>query len=329
MDRSQKIAALVHLGQYLASDDTELQAVKIRAGQANGWFTPAFTNLAIQNICRYFLQAHKLEPWLAPYPETKTPKTVGIVAAGNIPLVSFHDWLCGFVSGHRVRIKLSAKDNILLPHILSKMEEWYPTLAGQTTVAEMLKDCDAYIATGSNNSSRYFHYYFGRYPHIIRRNRTSVAVLTGRETVQELELLSDDILQYFGLGCRNVTKIYVPRGYHFEPLIQSLQRFNDLSELHKYKNNYDYNLALLLLNNTPYMSSGSLLLQEQESVFSAVSVLHYQYYDDPTVLQALLAVNEDLQCVVGEGYTPFGAAQHPQLDDYADGVDTMAFLSGL
>ncbi|HEY0271552.1 MAG TPA: acyl-CoA reductase [Chitinophaga sp.] len=329
MDRSQKIAALVRLGQYLASDDPGLQAVKRRAGQANGWFTPAFTDLAIQNICRYFLQADLLEAWLAPYPETATPGTVGIVAAGNIPLVSFHDWLCGFMSGHRVRIKLSSKDNILLPHILDKMVEWYPALHGQTEVAEMLKDCDAYIATGSNNSSRYFHYYFGKYPNIIRRNRTSVAVLTGRETEAELALLAADILQYFGLGCRNVTKIFVPHGYDFEPLIQSLRGFGGLDDTHKYKNNYDYNLALLLLNNTPYMSSGALLLQEQESVFSPVSVLHYGFYDDATVLQAELAVHPDLQCIVGHGYTPFGAAQRPQLNDYADGVDTMAFLTGL
>lgn len=329
MDRSQKIAALVRLGEYLQSDDPALQTAKRRAGHANGWFTPAFTDLAIQNICRYFLQAGALEAWLAKYPETQAPKTLGIVAAGNIPLVAFHDWLCGFLSGHRLRIKLSSKDNILLPHLLQKLEEWYPELTGHTETAEVLKGCDAYIATGSNNSSRYFEYYFGRYPHIIRRNRTSVAVLTGEETPEELSLLADDVMLYFGLGCRNVTKVFVPEGYHFEPLIKALERYNDLADLHKYKNNYDYNLALLLLNNTPYMSTGALLLNEHESVFSAVSVLHYGFYDDAAVLQAELAANDDLQCIVGKGLTPFGTAQYPKLDDYADGVDTMAFLAGL
>ncbi len=330
MNRSEKIATLVRLGEYLSSDEPALQAAKREAGYANGWFTPEFTNLAIQNICQYFLQADKLENWLQAYATpVQNPKTVGIVAAGNIPLVSFHDWLCGFVSGHNVRMKLSSKDNILLPHILDKMKEWYPALATQTEVSELLKDCDAYIATGSNNSSRYFHYYFSKYPNIIRRNRTSVAVLTGSETAADLRLLADDIMMYFGLGCRNVTKIFVPKGYDFVPLIDALKVYDFTSDVHKYKNNYDYNLALLLLNNSPYMSSGSLLLNEHESVFSAVSVLHYGFYEDPLRLREALTANDDLQCIVGKDYLAFGATQHPQLGDYADGVDTMAFLTGM
>jgi hypothetical protein len=332
MSSTEKVAALVRLGQYLVSDDPALQAAKERAFQANGWFTPEFIDLALRQITTNFLDTTRLNSWINTYPELdkgKPARTVGIVTAGNIPLVGFHDWLCGFLSGHNVRLKLSSKDVVLMQHVLDKMNEWYPQWADQTAVQDMLKNCDAYIATGSNNSSRYFQYYFAQYPHIIRRNRTSVAILTGEETPEELEGLADDVMIYFGLGCRNVTKVLVPEGYDFAPLLTALRKYTYLADHHKYKNNYDYNLALLLLNTSPYLDNGSILLQEATSIFSALSVLHYGFYTDKAVISAELQASEDLQCLVGRDFTPFGTAQQPSLTEYADGVDTMAFLSSL
>ncbi|ASZ11994.1 acyl-CoA reductase [Chitinophaga pendula] len=331
MNSTEKIAALVRLGQYLTSDEPALQLVKERAEQANGWFTPAFMDKAIQSLTAGYLQEASLTSWLESYQQVAGtgPKSVGIVAAGNIPMVGFHDWLCGFVSGHQVKLKLSSKDEVLMKHVLAKMEEWYPACEGQTVVQDMLKDCDAYIATGSNNSARYFEYYFAKYPHIIRRNRTSVAILTGGETAAQLSALADDVMLYFGLGCRNVTKIYVPVGYDFVPLLEAFKRYDYLVDHHKYKNNYDYNLALLLLNNSYYMTNSSLLLHESSSLFSPISVLHYAFYEHADSLRQELRESQDVQCLVGDSLIPFGSAQHPTLADYADGIDTMRFLRAL
>ena len=192
--------------------------------------------------------------------------------------------------------------------------------------SEMLIGCDAYIATGSNNSSGYFEYYFGKYPHIIRRNRTSAAILTGQETNEELDKLADDVYLYFGLGCRNVTKLYVPEGYDFIPLLTVFKKYNYLADNHKYKNNYDYNLAIHLLNKKFYMSNESFLLVEEASLFSPISQLNYEYYSDPESLINSLKQNKDLQAIAGKNFIPFGDTQKPSLNDYADGVDTMAFL---
>jgi hypothetical protein len=330
MSSTEKVAALVRLGEYLSGNDPALQIVKDRAFQANGWFTHEFIDLSLQNICRYYLDESRLNDWLAGYPApVPSPRQVGIVAAGNIPLVGFHDWLCGFLSGQQVRLKLSSKDTILMQHVIDKVNEWYPEYAQQTLVQDMLKNCGAYIATGSNNSARYFEYYFAQYPHIIRRNRTSVAVLDGTETFAELEALADDVMLYFGLGCRNVTKIFVPEDYNFEMLIKALRKYGHLADHNKYKNNFDYNLALILLNNGMYMANDNIILQESASVFSPISVLHYSHYSDAGVLAEELKSNNDLQCIVGHGFTPFGLAQQPSLSDYADGVDTMQFLTGL
>ncbi len=249
--------------------------------------------------------------------------------AGNIPLVGFHDWLCVFISGHKALIKPSSKDQVLIKHLLEKLNEWNADAATFSEFSEMLKGCDAYIATGSNNSSRYFEYYFKKYPHIIRRNRTSVAVLTGKETNEELEKLADDVYLYFGLGCRNVTKIYVPEEYDFIPLLEAFRKYNYLADHHKYKNNYDYNLALHLLNKKYYMTNGSILLIEDAPFFSPISQLNYEFYNDRNILQNLLKQNSDLQCIVGKDFTAFGESQSPVISDYADGVDTLHFLSKL
>ena len=218
MNLQYRIDLLARLGQYILSNDEQWIQAKERASRENGWFIPAFVELATATIATNFLQKDILEKWVTPYKskiENQKPiaigsKNIGVVMAGNIPLVGFHDFLCVFISGHKAVIKPSSKDQVLIKHLVEKLEEYDPEIKSLVTFSEMLKGCDAYIATGSNNSSRYFDYYFGKYPHIIRRNRTSVAVLTGEEMTADFEKLADDVYLYFGLGCRNVTKIYVP-----------------------------------------------------------------------------------------------------------------------
>ncbi len=330
MKLQERINLLKKLGEYLVSAAEEWAAAKHDASRQNGWFTEQFIDIAVNAIVTQLLDERKLLDYTSSYaiPEEQAPpKTVGLVMAGNIPLVGFQDWLHIFLSGHYAMVKRSSKDQVLITHIVNKLAEWHEAVAQQTRFADMLKGCDAYIATGSNNTARYFEYYFGRYPHIIRRNRTSVAVLTGSETADELDRLTNDVHYYYGLGCRNVTKIFVPGGYNFEALLGALNKYEDFAQHHKYKNNYDYQLAILLLNNKYYMTNGSVLLTENDSLFSAISQLHYEFYTPPPEgLLKTLENHPDIQCVVGAGGLDFGQAQQPELADYADGIDTMAFL---
>ena len=295
----------------------------------NPWFTPGFVTLASEHIAASFLDEAILKEWITTYnlsEEKEDPGTIGLVMAGNIPLVGFHDFLSVFISGHNALIKTSSKDNTLIRHLAEKINEWEPKTLPMIRFEEMLKGCDAYIATGSNNSSRYFSYYFGKYPHIIRRNKTSVAILTGKESPGDLEQLADDVCIYFGLGCRNITKIYVPEQYDFVPLLEAFKNYQYFSDHHKYKNNYDYNLALHILNNKYYMTNGAVLLSENESLFSPISQLHYEFYIDQNEVLSHLSGHNDLQCLVGSGQMPFGQSQFPGIRDYADGVDTLQFL---
>lgn len=332
MNLHNRIDLMTRLGEYMVSDDAEWAEVKEKAGRANGWFTPQFIDLSAENIARNFLDRNLLSAFCESYllpEENSKPKTIGLVMAGNIPMVGFHDLLCIFLSGHYMRIKLSTKDDILIKHLVHKLGEWDQSTHEQISFSEMLKGADAYIATGSNNTARHFDYYFNKYPHIIRRNRTSAAVLTGEESAGELERLSDDVHLYFGLGCRNVTHIFVPEAYDFIPLIQAFKKYAAFFDHNKYKNNFDYQLAIHLLNNQYYMSSGGLLLSESTSLFSPVSQLNYSFYTDLRAVVGQLNGNEDVQCIVGTQFTPFGAAQSPSLTDFADGVDTMKFLMAL
>ncbi|MEP7277094.1 MAG: acyl-CoA reductase [Bacteroidota bacterium] len=331
MNLQERIDLLVKLGQYLSGTGPKWMEAKENAERENGWFTQAFIDTAIQNIVTNFLHPDKLKNFISRYHldgRPAFPKNIGLVMAGNIPLVGFHDWLCVFLSGHSVRVKPSSKDRVLIAHIIDTLAGWDNRISEQTRFSDMLKGCDSYIATGSNNTSRYFDYYFSKYPHIIRRNRTSVALLTGHESAAELERLSDDINLYYGLGCRNVTKLYVPRQYDFIPLLAAFKKYSGFADHNKYKNNYDYQLAVLLLNNKPYMTNGALLLVENEAFFSAISQLHYGFYTgQPAEITAALQNNPDIQCVIGRGHTAFGQAQYPHLEDFADGVDTMQFLT--
>ncbi|HEY4208227.1 MAG TPA: acyl-CoA reductase [Puia sp.] len=351
MNLEQRIDLLGELGEYCLSGEPGWVSARQRAHHENGWFTPEFIQLAVRQIAAEFLQKDRLTQWAASYSlpaANPAPKTIGLTMAGNIPLVGFHDFLSIFITGHRQWIKPSSRDNVLIRHLAARLEKQDPRVAGFVAFQERLTGADAYIATGSNNSARYFDYYFGKYPHIIRRNRTSVAMLTGEESREDLDRLADDVYLYFGLGCRNVTKLYVPENYDFLPLLEAFRRYNYLSDLSKYKNNYDYQLTILILNKAYYMTNESILLVKNAVPFSPISVLHYEYYrpgEDPL---PFLVGHQDIQCVVGKGQhlvgtastpatpsnalanlVPFGQAQHPSLTDYADGVDTLQFLCGL
>jgi hypothetical protein len=285
----------------------------------------------VNSIICSFLDPKLLSEWAAQYgvpAQQSAPKKVGLVMAGNIPLVGFHDFLSVFISGHTAVIKPSSKDEILIKHIVTILINMDSRVSEMVFFAPQLSGLDAYIATGSNNSSRYFDYYFGKFPNIIRRNRTSVAVIDGTETAAELDLLADDMQTYFGLGCRNVTQLFVPANYDFIPLLSALKKYEYYLDFHKYKHNYDYHLALLIMGNKYYMNNDSLVFTENESPFSPVSQVHYHYYTEPQALSNLTQ-NTDIQCIVGHGFTPFGSAQAPSLTDYADGTDTLAFLQTL
>lgn len=328
----ERIGLLSRLGQYILSNTPEWQEVKEKAYQENQWFVPAFIEKACQQIAQAFLDENKLTAWAEKYQIPALlihPKQVGIVMAGNIPLVGFHDLLCVFVSGHKSVIKPSSKDEVLIKHLIGKLYEWDVRIQNWITFSEKLKGLDAYIATGSNNSSRYFDYYFGKYPHIIRKNRTSVAILDGSESPETLSLLADDVLLYFGLGCRNVTQVYIPENYDFKPLLSALKKYPEFIDYHKYKHNFDYHLALLIMGGKYYMNNDLLVLTENTSPFSPVSQLHYTYYQNKQKLKEKLQNDETIQCIVAEDQVPFGKAQTPELNDYADGVDTMKFLSAL
>jgi hypothetical protein len=327
----ERIELMVKLGEYLKENNEEWQDIKEKAFQHNGWFTPEFIQLAADQIATEFLEKKKLENWVSFYhiDDNISPKNVGVIMAGNIPMVGFHDLLAVFISGHYQTIKLSSKDDVLIKHLVKLLYSWDIEIQNHISFAEMLKGCDAYIATGSNNSAKLFEEYFSKYPNIIRRNRTSVALLTGNETSEELQALADDVNMYFGLGCRNVTKLYVPEGYDFVPIINAFDKYKYFADHHKFKNNYDYQLSILLLNNIYYMTNGATLLIENKSLFTPISQLNYEFYSDKKAVETELKENDDIQCIVGQEFIKFGETQQPGLFSYADGVDTMQFLLGL
>jgi hypothetical protein len=334
----ERLALLDRLGDHLLGEDDFLRAIMNRSYHHNHWFTIANQERAVRSIAEEMLDRHKLDGWISAYDveDPTDPKTVGLVLAGNIPLVGFHDWLCTFAAGHRAQIKLSEKDQFLMPYLIKLLTKYDERVADYVSFTEKLKDFDAVIATGSNNSSRYFQAYFGKYPHIIRKNRNAIGVLDGTETAKELEALGEDVFRYFGLGCRNVAKIYVPEGYDFDPLLESLHEFRDVILHTKYKNNFDYNYSIFVLNKVPYLANGCILLTENTAIASHIAGLYYETYTDRESLNRELAGRkEEIQCAVSHHPVPevptfgFGQAQQPALSDYADGVDTIAFLQNL
>ena len=330
MNLQARIKGFVSLGHQLSDpNNTLLNEAKLEAYRQNAWFLPEFIDQAILQINEQFLQQTALEAWTAGYPSISNEATnlkVGIVMAGNIPLVGFHDLLSTLIAGHTAIVKRSSKDQVLMDFIIKSLIHIDPKFEAQILVQEQLKNCDAYIATGGNTAGNYFEYYFGKFPHIIRKNKTSIAILDGTETLAELAALADDCMLYYGMGCRNVTQIWVPEGYDFIPFLNALKKYNYLLDQHKYKHNYDYQLALLMMGKKLYMDSGGVLMSENPSPFAAISQIHYQQYK----LGAMPKLNMDeIQCVVGKNQLPFGSLQKPLLAQYADGVDSLAFLSGL
>ncbi|QQS30715.1 MAG: acyl-CoA reductase [Sphingobacteriales bacterium] len=339
MQQSSRIKVLAALGEKLKNKEADFDSVVNQSCVSNPWFTPESVRQAVDAITTRYLNENNLYKWSSRYNIPSSPvelKTIGLVMAGNVPLVGFHDFLCVFVAGHKAKVKLSGKDALLFPFLINLLKETDPEVSCYIDFAEQLNGFDAVIATGSNNSARYFEYYFGKYPHIIRKNRSSAAILTGNESSDEIQELGKDIFQYFGLGCRNVSKLFVPVGYDFPNLLSHLEYFADVNQHNKYKNNFDYYYSIFMLNGQLKYASDFLVLQENKTVASPVGVLHYEYYYDKAGLYGKLMEQADqIQCVVASPENslgvliPFGQAQLPNLWDYADGVDTMQFLSGL
>jgi hypothetical protein len=328
MNIQARIEAFFTLGdKYLTAQNPAFQDAKWKANNQNAWFLPEFIQEASHQILTQYLQRDAMEQWVRTYPNIPqhlTHKKVGIVMAGNIPMVGFHDLMSVLIAGHTAVVKLSSKDTVLMQYIIDALIQINPSFSDTIIVQEQLKNCDAYIATGSNSAGQYFEQYFGKYPNIIRKNKTSVAILDGKESEKELSLLADDMMLYFGMGCRNVTQIWVPEGYDFIPLLQALKKYDYLIEQHKYKHNYDYQLALLMMNRQFYMDAGGILLSENASPFAAISQVHYQFYEEGK--SPILDLSH-IQCVVGKDGLPFGSLQQPILLQYADGVDTLDFLT--
>lgn len=336
MQIEKRINALVQLGKILKQEaQIENPDLFEKSKAHNGWFTASNIQYALKQWGALLTQKG-IEKWIGNYNLTSQKvKTIAIVMAGNIPLVGFHDFISVLLSGHKALVKLSSNDTILLPYIAAKLIAIEPTFEDSIEFTDgTLENFDAVIATGSNNTALYFEHYFGKYPHIIRKNRNSVAILTGNESVKQLELLATDIFQYFGLGCRNVSKIYLPKGYDFTNFFQAMFHWKDLINHVKYMNNYDYNKAVYLMSNISLLDNEFMLLKEEASMASPIAVVFYEYYDNQESLARIIAQNSDqIQCIVSEqaieNAIPFGETQHPQLWDYADGVDTLAFLVNL
>jgi hypothetical protein len=343
--QKERVVAFSELGKFLAlfkepnnydvPEIATFENLVLGSAHFNGWFVEENVRTALACISK-MLEKNKLDKWLERYneDEKKTSKRVGVIMAGNIPLVGFHDFLCVLISGNICVAKLSSQDNKLLKAVAEKLISIEPRFKEQVIFEEgKLQNIDAVIATGSNNTSRYFEYYFGKYPHIIRRNRNSVAVLTGNETGEQLALLGDDIFMYFGLGCRNVSKLYVPEEYNFDAFFNAIESRKKIVFHSKYANNYDYNKAILLVNKQEHFDNGFLLLKKDDTLPTPVSRINYSFYKDLEEAKRDIETRKnEIQCVVSS--TPalfaagvaFGQSQFPELWDYADGVDTMAFL---
>jgi hypothetical protein len=298
----------------------------------NGWYTPENVCFSIQSWANA-LTEENLNQWLSGYTfEPREPKNIGLILAGNIPLVGFHDFLSVLISGNNVLIKTSSNDQHLLPFLAKYLIAIEPKFSNKITFVEgKLENFDAVIATGSNNTARYFEYYFKNTPSIIRKNRNSVAVLNGEETKEQLVALGEDIFRYFGLGCRNVSKLFVPKGYSFNSFFEAIFEYQDVIHYEKYANNYDYNKAVFLMSNFKLLDNGFLTLKEDSSYASPISSVFYEFYDSIEDLQVRLqSESEQIQCIVSnnliENSIDFGQTQKPNLWDYADNVDTISFL---
>ncbi|MEI7980709.1 MAG: acyl-CoA reductase [Bacteroidota bacterium] len=344
METEDRIRSFIQLGVYLRdyNDDPEnlfFHPLAIAAQQAfteNPWFTSEHIKIALKSI-GLSLEEQNLRQWLTPYlhqfSKIMKPGIIGVVMPGNIPAVGFHDFICVLISGNKIKLKLSSSDKCLLPEIARMLVQIKPSWESQIEfISGKLDNFDAVIATGSNNTSRYFEFYFGKYPNIIRKNRNSVAVLSGNESDSVLSGLASDIMLYFGLGCRSVSKLFIPVNYDFTKLKEALAPFSYLFGHNKYANNYDYQKSIFIINKIPFIDTGFLLIREDRSLNSPLAVLNYQVYDHiEEVSEEISSGLESIQCIVSDISLPFptvlpGNAQFPALWDYADHVDTLSFL---
>ncbi|HTD41392.1 MAG TPA: hypothetical protein VK671_12275 [Mucilaginibacter sp.] len=338
LDKNYLIDVFSTLGTQLSCPDEQLNALINDEYHYNAWFTPTSVAQAIKAIGQ-MLNKEDLLTWLNRYDlnQNKESKKVGLILAGNIPLVGFHDSLCVLITGNHALIKASTQDARLIKYVLNMLVKIDPAFETQFSFVERLESFDAVIATGSNNSSRYFEYYFSKVPNIIRKNRNSVAVLTGDETTEQLYNLGRDIFDYYGLGCRNVSKLLVPKDYDFVPFFEAIEPYQPIINHHKYNNNYDYNKSIYLVNRNKHLDNGFLLVTEDERMVSPLAVVFYEQYRDLASAESLLArESENIQCIVSTAPTKasnqvvgFGKSQQPSLWDYADGIDTMDFLTKL
>ena len=334
MNLEARIRAFEELGKYLKTDIYQEAEKELNlATLVNPWFTKENIDKSL-NTWSEQLKADMLAAWIKPYKlkEVSIPKKILIIMAGNIPLVGFHDFLTVLISGHKVVIKMSSTDNVLLKVLINKLirinSEFKQFIAFIDDVKS--RKFDGVIATGSDNSAQYFDYYFKGVKKIIRKNRRSIAILDGSESAMQLNALSNDVFSYFGLGCRNVSKLFLPKGYDLNKLFEAFFPYSHLLEHKKYGNNYDYNKAIFLMGSNKLVENGFLLMKEDNSLFSPVAMLYYEYYDDIQSVEQFNEENaEQLQCVVSQKDIPFGNTQKPNLWDYADGVDTVDFLREL
>lgn len=342
MKQTLKINGLSKLGNYLhqflekseenyTHDEAELAAIMKKSEIENPWFTQDNLRFCFKNWAEILTEDNIIN-WTSKYQLSQRSKKVGLILAGNIPLVGFHDIICVILSNHIPLIKLSSKDRLILPFLLNKWGEFSEWNLEHQFV-ERLIDYDAVIATGSNNTARYLEYYFKHSLSIIRKNRTSVSVIKGNETNEELQLLAEDIFRYFGLGCRNVTRLFIPKDFELARLFENFLNFKDTINHHKYANNYDYNRAIYLLNQEKFWDNNFVMLKEDNALFSPLSVLNFSRYENIDEVKNFLIENDtNIQCVVAKpeleikNSITFGEAQNPNLDTYADNVDTMQFL---
>lgn len=342
MLNEDKILGLVKLGEFITGFlqkdekdynklDENLAALIKRSELENPWFTKENQYYNLDQWASLFTRQN-ITDWLAKYQLPNDPKRVGLILAGNIPLVGFHDVISVLLSNHIPVIKLSSKDRLVLPFLL-QLWQGFSDNKIEYEIVERLENYDAVIATGSNNTARYLEYYFKNSLSIIRKNRTSVAVLRGDETDEELQLLADDIFRYFGLGCRNVTRILIPKDFKLDRLFENFIKYKDIINHNKYANNYDYNRAVYLLNQDLFWDNNFVMMKEEQQLFSPLSVINFSRYENAEEINQFLEDNKnDIQAIVakpelGLSSVGFGQTQNPSLDTYADNVDTMAFLS--
>ena len=299
----------------------------------NPLFTINMQHEALKIICKKFLNINCLHNWLTPYKELlfERESTVGIVMAGNLPLVGFHDFLVTMASGSRAQIKLSGKDR-LLPALFEMLCEINPYWRARVAFTEHLpENIDLLIATGGEEASKFFKSEYDEIPKIVRSSRSSIAILKGDETIDELRRLSDDIFLYYGMGCRSVSTLLVPFGYTFELLIEAFKNKENAITSEDYLSAYRYQKALAAMNKSGYSDGGFYILREHSSFPPPMGVLNVLTYRNVDQINEFIDSNKlHLQCVVNRKFNnsniEFGEAQYPSLDEYADGVNSLEFL---